>query len=148
MPVAVVAAMAGAEPGATTVSSFFSLSVDPPLVAVALDRESNTLQMIRDARRFSINVLSADQERTARACATKEPGKLEDVAWSVVDGVPRLEGVAVWLACDLEASYDGGDHEMLVGLVTDVVVDAPRPLLYHGRAFAVPAPVHVSPRHS
>lgn len=138
MPVAVVATMFCEAAAATTVSSFCSLSADPPLVAVALDRGSNTLEAIHGTGRFAINVLSVDQEDIARGCATKATGKLDGVSWELAEQLPRVSGVAVWLACELDASHPGGDHELLVGLVVDSAVDVHRPLLYHDRAFAGP----------
>ena len=138
MPVAVATAARSERPYGTTVSSFCSLSAAPPLVAAALDRRSTTLGVVLETRRFGLNVLAEGQEWLARRCATKTLGKLDEVERRSVDGLPRIHGVAVWLACSLREHHAAGDHVLLVGLVTGSSVEPATPLLYHRRGFATP----------
>src|SRR5215470_7255980 len=77
-PVAVVTSFYDARPHGTTVSAFCSLSLDPPLVLVALDRGSDLLRMIRRAQRYGINVLSHGQEAIATRFARKGADKFDD----------------------------------------------------------------------
>jgi flavin reductase (DIM6/NTAB) family NADH-FMN oxidoreductase RutF len=137
MPVSVVTAP-GEHVHATTVSSFCSLSVAPPLALVALDRGSDTLAAARRAQRFAINVLAAGQESLARRCATKGACKLEPEEWREEDELPVLTDAAVWLACELSDVHPGGDHLILVGAVSSVRVGEGEPILYHRRDFGVP----------
>jgi len=121
---------------ATTVSAFSSLSADPPLVMIALDRSSDLLEMLEPGRRFGVNLLSAGQEEVGRRCALKGQEKLAAVPWYEVDGLPRIEGSAGWLTCDVHELVPGGDHMIVVGLVTgcDSTQQA-SPLVYHRRRF-------------
>ena len=81
-PVGVVTSFDGDRPHGTTVSAFCSLSLDPPLVLVSLDRDSDLLRMVRESRRYGINVLAHDQEDLATRFARKGVDKFDDVAWS------------------------------------------------------------------
>ena len=123
----------GAPRGATT-NAFTSLSLDPPLVVVCLDRRSNTLAAIRATRRLCVNALAAGQEELARRFATKAPGdeKLAGVPHELVDGIPVLDGSVLWLACLLERELEGGDHAILVARPLAAGGDeTERPLVFH-----------------
>lgn len=134
-PVSVVTVMAGQRPHGSTVSAFTSLSLDPPMVLVSLDRKSDLLSHIRASGRFGVNVLAAGQAALARAFARKGDDKFEGVSWAPEAGVPRLPGCAGWLACTVGQLVPGGDHEMVLGRVIAAEhADFP-PLTYHQRSF-------------
>jgi flavin reductase (DIM6/NTAB) family NADH-FMN oxidoreductase RutF len=122
-------------PHGTTVSAFCSLSLNPPLVIVALDRSSDLLPLVERQGRFGINVLAGGQEEVGAACACKGPDKLAATSWRYDAGLPRIEGSAAWLACDVQDVLDGGDHVIVVGLVTACEPGEADPLVYHRRNF-------------
>jgi len=133
--VAVVTSRDGGGPRGATTNALTSLSLDPPLVLVALDRGSNTLAAVQASGRFCLNVLAADQEAVARRFATKASGeeKLAGLPHQLVDGVPVLTGVLAWLACELEQELPGGDHAILVGRPLDAGGDQDaQPLVFFG----------------
>jgi 3-hydroxy-9,10-secoandrosta-1,3,5(10)-triene-9,17-dione monooxygenase reductase component len=136
--VAVVTSRDGSGPRGATTNALTSLSLDPLLVLVALDHGSNTLQAVRDAGRFCINVLSSGQEELARRFATKASGeeKLAGVPHELVDGVPVLSGAVAWLTCDLDEELEGGDHTIVLGrpLTAGADPDA-QPLVFYGGRF-------------
>lgn len=134
-PVAIITASHDGSPHGATVSSFCSLSADPPMVLVALDRLSNTLPVILETRRFGVNVLAAGQENFARACAQKAKDKFEYVWWRLEQGVPRLDATAAWLACTLEDVVPGGDHLILTGRVIACAATDGEPLIYYRRTY-------------
>lgn len=139
-PVSVVTSMAEGLPHGTTVSAFASLSMDPPMVLVSLDRRSDLLSLVRQAGRFGVNVLGASQSSLALAFAKKGgPGKVSGVRWSVDHGVPRLPGAPGWLACTVAEMVDAGDHVVVLGNVVAAETSAGEPLTYHGRAFGTHA---------
>lgn len=136
--VAVVTSRAGDSPRGATTNAFTSLSLDPPLVLVCLDRGSQTLAAIRECGRFVVNVLSAGQEEVARRFATKLTGdeKLAGLGHELVDGIPVLEGVVLWLACSLEQDVPGGDHAILIGRPIEAGGDdAAEPLVFFGGGY-------------
>lgn len=133
--VAVITSRGESGPRGATTNALTSLSLDPLLVLVCLDRGSNTLEAVRVSGRFCINVLAAGQEELARRFATKASGeeKLAGVPHELVDGVPVLEGALAWLACELDRELDGGDHAILVGAPLDAGGDGgAQPLLFFG----------------
>jgi len=134
-PVAVVTSLHDERPHGSTVSAFCSLSLEPPLVLIALDRDSDLLRMIRRSRRYGINVLAHGQEAIATRFARKGAGKFDGVDWELNRDVPRLEGTASWIACRLHELVDGGDHLIAVGFVEHAEAGPAHPLLYRAREF-------------
>jgi flavin reductase (DIM6/NTAB) family NADH-FMN oxidoreductase RutF len=139
-PVAVVTSFDGERPHGTTVSAFCSLSLEPPLVLVSLDRNSDLLSMVTETGRYGINVLSYDQEGIATQFARKGVDKFADVAWELEQDLPRLEGTASWIACRVEELVEGGDHVIAVGFVEYAEASPSHPLLYRQRAFGTLTP--------
>lgn len=135
-PVTVVTTMVDGAPCGTTVSSFTSLSLDPPLVSVAFDRGSALLGQIRQVGRFAVNVLGQAQDELAVTFARRGVDRFAVADWFTEDGLPRLAGAAGWLVCDLHDCVEGGDHLLLFGLVrvASSRSDLP-PLVYAHRTF-------------
>jgi flavin reductase (DIM6/NTAB) family NADH-FMN oxidoreductase RutF len=121
-------------PVGTTASAVTSLSLDPPLILVCLDRASVTLAAISAHGAFAVNVLAARQQHLSAAFARRGLA----AAWDGVrhrrgrTGSPRLDGVLASLECTVEHRVDGGDHEIVVGRVRDVETTAAdiAPLLF------------------
>ena len=105
------------------VSSFTSVSLDPPLVAFLPAKASTSWRLIRESGAFCVNVLGADQESICRQIAGRGD-KFEGVAWSPdASGLPALSGAVAWIACEIEAVHDAGDHDIVVGRVRHLDVD-------------------------
>lgn len=134
MPVAVVTANIDSSPVGTTVSSFCSLSADPPLVLVALDLGSDTLAALTESRRFGLNVLSRAHEDLATTCSLKGDAK-RDALLHHPDTPPRVQEAAVWMDCSVRDILEGGDHMIVTGLINVCEFADVEPLLYHQRAF-------------
>lgn len=133
--VAVITSRNESGPRGATTNALTSLSLDPLLVLVCLDLGSNTLAAVRASGRFCVNVLAADQEELARRFATKASGeeKLAGVPHQLTDGVPVLDGVLTWLACEVDRELDGGDHAILVGRPLEAGGDQDaQPLVFFG----------------
>ncbi|MEX5721144.1 flavin reductase family protein [Geodermatophilus maliterrae] len=131
--VTVVTADDGAGPLGFTCQSFSSLSLDPPLVALAPARTSTTWPRLRDIGRFCVNVLAEDQSGLSAAFARSGADKFAGVAWRPSPhGSPVLDDVVAWIDCTLWAEYDGGDHTIVAARVLDLGADPDRrPLLFH-----------------
>lgn len=145
-PVAVVTSHHRGRPHGTTVSAFCSLSLEPPMVLVSLDRRSDLLAMVTESRAYAINVLGHDQRELAVGFARKGADKFDGVEWGLERGLPRLAGAATWLACRLEHLHEGGDHLVAVGLVEHAESGDADPLLYRHRGFGTLAPAPEPPR--
>jgi flavin reductase (DIM6/NTAB) family NADH-FMN oxidoreductase RutF len=135
--VTVVTAIGPNGPSGATANAVISLSLDPPMMLACLDRDSRTLTSVRAQGRFGVNALAAGQEELARRFSGKdpEPEQWETVEWSESDGVPRLEGGLMWVACELRDLIDGGDHLILTGNVLAAESTDTQPLLFHRGAY-------------
>ncbi|MDQ2729177.1 MAG: flavin reductase family protein [Actinomycetota bacterium] len=123
-------------PAGLTCQSFFSLSLDPPLVAVAPSRRSRSWPAIRPTGAFCINVLASTQESLGRAFATSGGDKFAGVGWSpATTGSPRLHDVLAWIDCRLVDAHDGGDHHLIVGRIVDMGTSAGEPLVFYRGGF-------------
>jgi 3-hydroxy-9,10-secoandrosta-1,3,5(10)-triene-9,17-dione monooxygenase reductase component len=113
--------------------SFVSVSLDPPLVSICPARSSQTWPRLREAGRFGINVLAADQHPVCATFARSGIDKFAQQPWSPsATGLPMLDGVLAYIECRLEAEHDAGDHTLVIGRVEELrVVDPERaPLLF------------------
>lgn len=113
----ITSGVAGRSAG-TTVNSFTSVSLEPPLVLFCLHRQSRLLEVARESERFVVNFLSGRQEQLARAFAGRKTAQLEDFAHRRTDdGMPVLDNALAYLSCRLVDEMDGGDHTILLGEV-------------------------------
>lgn len=119
----------------TTVSAFSSLSIDPPMVMLALDRRSSLLPLLSEGTRFTMSILGHDQAEHALACAKKGPDKLPPAQWRTDGGLFLLVGAIAWTTCRTGRILDGGDHEIVLAFIEDCSVTGDSPLVYHDRAF-------------
>ena len=115
------------------VGSFFSVSLDPPLVGFCVADRRRPGPSIAGAGHFGVNVLADDQTESGRF-ASKVEDKFEGVDWyaGTGDRVAADRRLPAHIDCELEAFYDGGDHEIVIGLVRalDVHRDEVGPLLF------------------
>ena len=114
------------------VSSFTSVSLDPPLVAFLPGKTSSTFPVIAERGTFCVNVLAAGQEQVCRALSVPGRDKFADVAWHPgPHGDPVIDRVVAWISCTIDAVHDAGDHHIVVGRVDDLEAGtAPSPLLF------------------
>jgi len=119
-PVAVVTGVDEREEFGLTVGSLVSVSLDPPLVAVSIGKDSARHEPMRNAGGFAASLLSADQAHLAQHFARSgvPPVALwTDVATRTGVHGPLLEGALAWLECATWAEYDAGDHTLFLGEV-------------------------------
>jgi flavin reductase (DIM6/NTAB) family NADH-FMN oxidoreductase RutF len=136
--VVVVTAMHRRQPAGLTCQSFFSLSLDPPLVAMAPGKSSTSWPKVADAGAFCANVLAADQEALARVFANSGANKFAGVGWSPGPApalAPHLHDALAWVDCSIEEVHDGGDHYLVVGRVTGLATGAGHPLIFYRGGF-------------
>jgi flavin reductase (DIM6/NTAB) family NADH-FMN oxidoreductase RutF len=115
-----------------TANAVASLSLDPPLVLVAVDRRSHSHGCFKQNRCFAVNILSAEQEELSRRFARTGPKDFSDLATTTaVTGAPILTGVLGYLDCRLFEVLPGGDHDIFVGEIVAGEAFEGRPLVYH-----------------
>jgi flavin reductase (DIM6/NTAB) family NADH-FMN oxidoreductase RutF len=121
-----------------TVASLVSLSLDPPLVGVAIRRDAALHELMRDAGAFAVSVLAAGQEHIAQHFARGVPpiALWENVPVRKHEGPPELEGAVGWLRCRTAAEHATGDHTFFVGQVDHAEPGpAQSPLVFHGQSY-------------
>jgi flavin reductase len=140
--ITVVTARAGGFGHGMTANSFTSVSLDPLLTLVCVEREAVMRKAVQEAASFAVSVLAGDQEDLARyfSHSGRPMGMAQflPVAWrpGPVTGAPLLGGALAWLECGLQHAHDGGDHLIFVGRVLSAERAARRdPLLYFGGAY-------------
>ena len=139
----VTARDAGGAPVGLTANSFTSVSLDPPLLLFCLDRRSRRGAVFEAAESFAVNVLHAGQEAVStRFARGQEADRFAELALEDWDGAPVLSDAMATFGCIKHATYDGGDHLILVGRVRRLAFDATQdPLLYfQGRYRSVHVP--------
>lgn len=121
-----------------TVSSFNSVSLNPPLVLWSLAKKSSSLEAIKRCERYVVNVLSAEQIALARHFATGVTSERFNGLPEVFApfGTPRLdERNAAWFECRNRSQYEEGDHVILVGEVLACGFSDEDPLVFHAGGF-------------
>jgi len=135
--VTVVAAVDGEQaPFGLTVSSFTSVSLDPPLILVCVDHAAASHDRLMAASHFAVSILGSDQSAVADRFATEpSQGRFDDVPWRESSlGAPLVDGASAWLECSRHEIYGGGDHSILLGRVESVgSQDGPALLFHRGR---------------
>jgi flavin reductase (DIM6/NTAB) family NADH-FMN oxidoreductase RutF len=119
--VAVITAITPSGPVGMAVSSFTSVSLEPPLVAFLPDKSSTSWPKIRGAGVFCVNILSAGQEELCARFARKGIDKFAGVSWRAApSGAPILEGGMAWIDCELTQTFESGDHFIAIGRVVQL----------------------------
>jgi flavin reductase (DIM6/NTAB) family NADH-FMN oxidoreductase RutF len=132
-----------------TVSSMTSVSADPPMLLVCINRRSPIVEAIRANGVFAVNVLGAHQAAVADTFAgrhdTAEPYDFASAEWRrAPGGTPLLVGAAARFDCRPASTADAGSHTIIVGEVVAADRGAVQPLAYVRRAYALPARLPVA----
>jgi flavin reductase (DIM6/NTAB) family NADH-FMN oxidoreductase RutF len=138
--VTIVTARSGDQRHGMTVSSFTSVSLDPPLVLISLADNARTAELIRKARAFGVTILSEDQQEISNAFAGRVPDSEDRFAGVETEalrgGAPFIKGGLAYLDCRLVAEYPAGTSNLFVGEVIDAQAnEGPKPLLYFNRDY-------------
>ena len=117
-----------------TVSAFCSVSLEPPLILVCIDKTTGSHQALHETSSFVVNVLRDDQQYLSDRFASFVADKFDMVKYrSGIDELPVLEDVLANLECRLVYAHEGGDHTIFVGQIERATVTDGKPLLYwHG----------------
>jgi flavin reductase (DIM6/NTAB) family NADH-FMN oxidoreductase RutF len=135
----ITSAGAAGSGGGMTANALCSLSLDPLLALVCFENRARTLPIVREAGRFAVNLLAADQEDLAGVFASKLPEaeKLVSVAHHLEHGVPIIDGSLAWAVCELQELIAGGDHTIVIGKVIGLGLGEGEPLLWYGGRYHV-----------
>ena len=129
--VTVVTTALGEELWGMTVASFASLSLQPPLVLICIEKSVKTHDAIARAGRFGVSVLAAHQADVSNRFASKGDDKFDGIPFRrAQQGSPLIEGAIATMECTVTAQLPGGDHSIFVGEIADATTAPGDPLLY------------------
>lgn len=111
-----------------TANAFMSVSLDPKLVVISIKENARMLAKIKEAKKFSVNILSAEQEEVSKIFA----GQIKDqtVTFEELEGVPVIPNALAQIACEVSAEHVEGDHTLFIGKVENIVLTDGDPLLF------------------
>ena len=118
-----------------TVNAFASVSLEPPLVLICIERASVVHDAFTQSRVFAVNMLSADQEDLSTGFASNSPERFESFCGAAshpaVTGAPIFDNCLAWVDCRVTEIYPGGDHSIFLGRVAALGTNPGLPLLYY-----------------
>jgi flavin reductase (DIM6/NTAB) family NADH-FMN oxidoreductase RutF len=115
-----------------TVSAISSLSLEPPMLLVCLNRSSRTQGVISRTGAFAVNILESGQADLARLFATSRDDKFSEVELARGDlGHPLLAGALAHVECEVDEEATGGTHAVFLAKVRRAVRYDGEPLLYY-----------------
>jgi flavin reductase (DIM6/NTAB) family NADH-FMN oxidoreductase RutF len=120
-----------------TANSFTSVSLDPLLVLVCVEKRAKILPMLHRTKRFGVSVLKEDDEAVSEYFAKGVPSAEVEERLSIhyrwtASGIPVLENTLLQLSCEVVAAHLAGDHTIFVGKVAEAEIHDGKPLLYFG----------------
>jgi len=118
-------------PQGLTANAFMSLSLNPPLVLISVDKGATCYGCFEPQNGFTVNFLSDHQEEISRRFATKGVDKFAGLKWTEgTNGAAILDDVLGHVECKITKCYDGGDHTIVLGEILSVSGNGERPLLF------------------
>ncbi|HMJ09325.1 MAG TPA: flavin reductase family protein [Pyrinomonadaceae bacterium] len=114
-----------------TVSAFCSVSLDPPLVLICIEKATGSYHAFLESKDFVVNILSVDQAEISERFASQIPDKFAATEFTFnIDGIPVLSGCLANLECRVKQTVDGGDHSIFIAEVDQAAIFDGDPLLY------------------
>ena len=131
--VTIVTTRAGENVHGMTANAFMSVSLEPPLVLISVDRRATMCHLLHEGRRFGVSVLHEDQSGLSDRFAGREPdGEAPEPRFQLVRDTPLVDGALAHFVARVARSYWGGDHSLFLGQVECARHRPGAPLLFHG----------------
>lgn len=129
-------------PFGLTANALTSLSLNPPLLLLCVDKTVQCYACFEESKLFAVNILSEEQEELSRRFATKGIEKFAGLKWHTSEhGLALLEGAIGFIECKILQAYEGGDHTIMVGEILSASAAGESPLLFFkGKYHHLPRP--------
>lgn len=116
-----------------TVNSFASVSLDPTLILFCIDKSAHNYDNFKNSDDFVVNILAEGQEEISRNFAHPSSVNWKNISYTTDKTAhPLINGVIAYLECKKKNMYDGGDHSIFIGEVTNLEnLSDDKPLLYY-----------------
>jgi flavin reductase (DIM6/NTAB) family NADH-FMN oxidoreductase RutF len=114
-----------------TANSFTSVSLDPKLISICIDKESFNIDSFSITKHFAVSVLSENQQSISTIFATPHEDRFKNIDWSTEEtGSPIISGAVAWFDCNTQQVVDAGDHLILIGNIIAFDSTPKTPLMY------------------
>ena len=114
-----------------TANSFTSVSLDPQLISICIDKESFNIDTFSITEHFAVSILSESQQSISTTFATPNEERFKDIDWRSEDtGSPIISNAVAWFDCKTEQVVDAGDHLILIGKIITFDSSPKTPLMY------------------
>ena len=114
-----------------TANSFTSVSLDPKLISICIDKESFNINSFSITKHFAVSVLSENQQSISTIFATPHEDRFKNIDWSTEEtGSPIISGAVAWFDCNTQQVVDAGDHLILIGNIIAFDSTPKTPLMY------------------
>jgi flavin reductase (DIM6/NTAB) family NADH-FMN oxidoreductase RutF len=132
--VTVITTVAGEQIHGMTANAFMSVSLQPPLILISVDRRAKMNNLLGEGARYGVSVLEERQSVLSDRFAGRG-GDAPEPEFELVHGTPLVEGALAHLVARVVRSYWGGDHSLFLGRVEYVRYGEGTPLLFHGGGY-------------
>ena len=130
--VTVITTLKGEQVHGMTANAFMSVSLDPPLVLVSIDRRTRMCGLLYEGSRYGVSVLCESQSALSDRFAGRAANGTPEPSFELVRDTPLVEGALAHFVARVERSYWGGDHSLFLGRVQYARQHPGTPLLFHG----------------
>lgn len=114
-----------------TINSFSSVSLEPPLILYCLDKKASVHDVFVNSENFTVNILSETQKGVAEHFARRDKSDWTSTPHLIgKNTVPLVKDSAATIECKKHHVYEGGDHHIIIGLVTNLIISEVSPLVY------------------
>lgn len=127
--VTVVATDVAGEVHGMTANAFMSVPLNPKLVVISIAEKAQMLEKIKQSKKFSVNILAADQQELSKIFAGQTKNH-QEIKFDRLEGVPILPGAIAQITCEVTLEYVEGDHTLFIGRVTHINLEDSDPLIY------------------
>lgn len=120
------------KPCGMTVNSFSSLSLEPPLILFSVDKKASNYDNLTSCREFAVSILAESQKNISSTFANPSSINWHEISYKDgKNGSPIINGCLAYIECLNENLYEGGDHTIIIGRVTDMqIAPQEQPLIY------------------
>jgi flavin reductase (DIM6/NTAB) family NADH-FMN oxidoreductase RutF len=130
--VTVITILKGEQVHGMTANAFMSVSLDPPLVLVSIDRRTKMCGLLYEGSHYGVSVLCETQSALSDRFAGRAANGAADPRFDLVRETPLVDGALAHFVARVERSYWGGDHSLFLGRVEYARQHSGAPLLFHG----------------
>ncbi|GEL76988.1 flavin reductase family protein [Tenuibacillus multivorans] len=127
--VTIVTTEVGRETHGMTANAFMSVSLDPKLVTISIDHKAKMLEQINQSQQFAVSILSEEQMDVSMHFANQKDCP-DAVQFEYISGVPIINNALAAVVCDVEQSFEVGDHTLFIGKVLEIKLTEGNPLAF------------------